>query len=166
MWIRARQRCEACARPLDFSEVQLHHIVPVSCGGVNSPSNLVCLCSDCHIATFTYPDANLITRTWECLPCGCQIEIYRWRVKPSRRILQFFERIGLHRIRRGPSDRLKVLCRIHGRKHPDWAEPSMRWMVVDGRRMRVKTGGLMIRCKPHPGDLLNVREKRKPKRSK
>jgi len=161
IWLRSSCRCEACSKGLELQEVQCHHVVPVSQGGRNTPKNLVCLCAACHIATFTYPDLNLITRKWHRLRCGCKVEFYSWKVKPVPRTLRFFRRIGLSHVRRGPRDRLKILCPIHGRKYPEWTEPSVRWVAFNGRRMKVRAGGLVVRCDPHPGDLLASSARRK-----
>ena len=35
--------------PVDDGKVEIHHIVPVSEGGGDEPSNLVTLCHDCHM---------------------------------------------------------------------------------------------------------------------
>lgn len=44
--LRSGNRCEArgCTGPLQ----EVHHIRPLSQGGLNTPSNLIGLCRDCH----------------------------------------------------------------------------------------------------------------------
>ena len=41
-------KCEYCGREIEYHEMQLHHVVPVSMNGTNNPHNLMCLCSECH----------------------------------------------------------------------------------------------------------------------
>ena len=40
--------CEVCGKHLEAKEVEVHHIVPVECGGGNSRYNLMTLCHKCH----------------------------------------------------------------------------------------------------------------------
>ena len=42
-------RCELCGSK---RSLEVHHIIPVSCGGDNSRDNLLCVCRRCH-ATLT-----------------------------------------------------------------------------------------------------------------
>lgn len=35
--------------PIDDGKLQVHHIVPVSSGGGDEPSNLITLCANCHL---------------------------------------------------------------------------------------------------------------------
>lgn len=50
---RAGQKCEICR--LDFwSILVLHHIMPVSLGGLADPSNLIALCPNCHALVHNY----------------------------------------------------------------------------------------------------------------
>jgi Restriction endonuclease len=46
-WLRDQlpKKCYNCGATKDL---QYHHIVPVSCGGNEVPSNVAVLCSDCH----------------------------------------------------------------------------------------------------------------------
>lgn len=41
--------CKWCNRHLDFEEMTIDHIVPVSKGGTNQKRNLQILCDDCHV---------------------------------------------------------------------------------------------------------------------
>lgn len=45
---RGGGKCERCGKPLEYTEMQLHHVVPASMNGTNNPHNLMCLCRDCH----------------------------------------------------------------------------------------------------------------------
>lgn len=45
---RAGWRCQNCGR--GNVELHAHHIVPLGVGGTNTPTNLACLCRDCHAA--------------------------------------------------------------------------------------------------------------------
>ena len=45
---RGGGKCERCGKPLEYTEMQLHHVVPASMNGTNNPHNLMCLCSECH----------------------------------------------------------------------------------------------------------------------
>ena len=40
-------RCALCDSP---KYIQIHHAIPRSRGGGNTPHNLICLCADCHAA--------------------------------------------------------------------------------------------------------------------
>jgi len=40
-------RCARCGK-YSQGNLHLHHIIPLSCGGSNSISNLVPLCPECH----------------------------------------------------------------------------------------------------------------------
>ena len=48
LYDRAGGKCEYCGREIEYHEMQLHHVVPVSMNGTNNPHNLMCLCSECH----------------------------------------------------------------------------------------------------------------------
>ena len=48
LYDRAGGKCEHCGREIEYHEMQLHHVVPVSMNGTNNPHNLMCLCSECH----------------------------------------------------------------------------------------------------------------------
>ena len=41
-------KCEVCGKHLEAKDVEVHHIVPVECGGGNSRYNLMTLCHKCH----------------------------------------------------------------------------------------------------------------------
>lgn len=45
---RGGGKCEHCGKPLEYTQMQIHHVVPVSMNGTNNPHNLMCLCHDCH----------------------------------------------------------------------------------------------------------------------
>ena len=57
-WIRdiLPHRCANCG---DTKALQYHHIVPLSCGGNEIPSNVVCLCGSCH-SKIHFGDKNVI----------------------------------------------------------------------------------------------------------
>lgn len=46
--IRAEEKEESCEQCGDGSELQVHHVVPVLCGGTNEAWNLMTLCKSCH----------------------------------------------------------------------------------------------------------------------
>jgi 5-methylcytosine-specific restriction endonuclease McrA len=43
---RDNSTCQRCY--IHLSTIQIHHIVPVSDGGLDDVSNLICLCGKCH----------------------------------------------------------------------------------------------------------------------
>ena len=55
-WRRLRQfvyerdggRCQYCDNPTELCECHIHHVLELSGGGTNHPSNLKTLCRDCH----------------------------------------------------------------------------------------------------------------------
>ena len=48
-YITAHPLCEMCLKEGRLTPVEeVHHIVPVSCGGTNEFSNLMSLCQSCH----------------------------------------------------------------------------------------------------------------------
>lgn len=51
---RQGARCEECGSLLDL---ELHHVVPVACGGSDEKSNLKVLCHRCHSRQPTHSDA-------------------------------------------------------------------------------------------------------------
>lgn len=53
---RDRYRCTTCGRTAEQTgwPLEIHHIVPQSCGGGNDPMNLTTLCHPCHAKTATY----------------------------------------------------------------------------------------------------------------
>jgi hypothetical protein len=48
LWERARHKCQACGRKLDFTEMQVGHKIAASRGGSTSLRNSVCLCYKCN----------------------------------------------------------------------------------------------------------------------
>ena len=40
--------CSLCGRPLDYSEMTVDHIIPISRGGKNEENNLRCVCEECN----------------------------------------------------------------------------------------------------------------------
>ena len=48
---RARQRCEYCHLPQEFSELRFHveHVIPRQHGGTNDPENLALACPACNL---------------------------------------------------------------------------------------------------------------------
>jgi 5-methylcytosine-specific restriction endonuclease McrA len=66
---RARNRCEYCRLPQDFSDLRFHveHIVARQHGGVDSPDNLALACPECNLhkgpnLTGIDPDTRLVTQ--------------------------------------------------------------------------------------------------------
>jgi len=53
---RLPQRCVGCGRLVD--KWVLHHVVPITTGGQDIPSNLVVLCLPCHRASHRRPDSK------------------------------------------------------------------------------------------------------------
>ena len=48
-YIHAHPLCEQCAKDGKLvAAEEVHHILPLSCGGTNDPSNLMALCTSCH----------------------------------------------------------------------------------------------------------------------
>lgn len=50
---RADHECEACGKPaneIGHRDLDVHHIVPIMCGGTNQEWNLMALCPSCHRA--------------------------------------------------------------------------------------------------------------------
>lgn len=41
--------CDMCNGKFAFSDIEIHHVIPVSKGGDNNEKNLMFLCKDCHI---------------------------------------------------------------------------------------------------------------------
>lgn len=53
---RDRQTCQGCGTDVaDDAQANIHHIVPLGCGGTNSLRNLITLCEDCHGRTHGGP---------------------------------------------------------------------------------------------------------------
>jgi hypothetical protein len=56
---KARKRdnytCQDCGRQFEVGEygLDVHHIVPIRCGGKDKLNNLVCLCRSCHVKVET-----------------------------------------------------------------------------------------------------------------
>jgi uncharacterized protein YneF (UPF0154 family) len=48
LWERARHKCQACGKELDFTEMQVGHKIAASKGGSASLRNSVCLCYKCN----------------------------------------------------------------------------------------------------------------------
>jgi len=48
LWERARHKCEACGKELDFTEMQVGHKTAASRGGRATLGNCVCLCYRCN----------------------------------------------------------------------------------------------------------------------
>jgi len=57
-WIKLKQYvyqrdegiCQYCLQPVEYRDTHCHHILELSEGGTNHPSNLKTLCKDCHKA--------------------------------------------------------------------------------------------------------------------
>ena len=50
-------RCALCD---STKYIQIHHIIPRSCGGTDHPHNLITLCADCHAAAH-----GMMLREWQ-----------------------------------------------------------------------------------------------------
>ena len=56
LWVALRQfvyahdkgRCQYCDCQVELFECHIHHVLALSEGGVNHPTNLKTLCKDCH----------------------------------------------------------------------------------------------------------------------
>lgn len=48
VFMRDRQHCQGCGKPLALAECELHHIVPRGKGGDDQIENLACICRACH----------------------------------------------------------------------------------------------------------------------
>lgn len=46
---RDQNTCRLCLNECAENTSQVHHIIPVSAGGIDDAKNLVVLCSDCHV---------------------------------------------------------------------------------------------------------------------
>ena len=46
--LRDNFKCTCCEQTIFREEYEIHHVIPLSQGGANYPSNLVTLCSKCH----------------------------------------------------------------------------------------------------------------------
>lgn len=44
---RDNYTCQGCGSDVE-SSAQIHHIVPLGCGGTNTRANLISLCEECH----------------------------------------------------------------------------------------------------------------------
>lgn len=87
---RARQRCEYCHQPQEFSALSFHieHVVARQHGGLDDSANLALACPDCNFRKGTNltgldPDTSEVTRLyhprnelWDehFLRCGARIE--------------------------------------------------------------------------------------------
>ncbi len=49
-WVYARDGgiCQYCHEFVELTDAHIHHVLPISEGGVNHPSNLKTLCPGCH----------------------------------------------------------------------------------------------------------------------
>lgn len=56
---RTGSRCSRCGRIMAPQQFELHHIKPVSDGGVTDISNLVLLCPNCHREIHTSENSRL-----------------------------------------------------------------------------------------------------------
>ncbi len=51
-----KEKCELCGSTI---ELRLHHIVPLSWGGLSTDDNCITLCKDCHLKTHRILSRNL-----------------------------------------------------------------------------------------------------------
>ncbi|MBD5584308.1 MAG: HNH endonuclease [Clostridia bacterium] len=45
---KSRHKCARCGRILAYKDMTVDHVIPLSKGGTNDPTNLVCLCEECN----------------------------------------------------------------------------------------------------------------------
>lgn len=64
-------RCAICGKQIDFNEMELDHINPVSLGGNSSQSNLQCCCVSCNRMKGNLPPEEFNTKT---------ISIFMWQM--------------------------------------------------------------------------------------
>jgi ATP-dependent DNA helicase RecQ len=62
---RDRHTCVSCGTKPAVGELDIHHLVPRSAGGLDDPSNLITLCDGCHAARHPNLQASLARRTIE-----------------------------------------------------------------------------------------------------
>lgn len=58
LYNRGGGKCEYCGKPIDYNDMQLHHIVPLSMNGNNNPHNIMCICDECHRLIHCNPVVN------------------------------------------------------------------------------------------------------------
>lgn len=56
---RADEQCEKCGAAREGARIDIHHIVPILCGGTNNLENLMALCVSCHSKTELYMQHNI-----------------------------------------------------------------------------------------------------------
>ncbi|MEE0726701.1 MAG: HNH endonuclease signature motif containing protein, partial [Clostridium saudiense] len=64
-------RCAICGKQIDFNEMELDHINPVSLGGNSNQSNLQCCCVSCNRMKGNLPPEEFNTKT---------ISIFMWQM--------------------------------------------------------------------------------------
>lgn len=68
-------RCAICGKQIDFNEMELDHINPVSLGGNSSQSNLQCCCVPCNRMKGNLPPEEFNTKTISIF-----ISIFMWQM--------------------------------------------------------------------------------------
>ena len=64
-------RCAICGKQIDFNEMELDHINPISLGGNSNQSNLQCCCVSCNRMKGNLPPEEFNTKT---------ISIFMWQM--------------------------------------------------------------------------------------
>lgn len=92
-----KQQCEHCEwkPPPNAPILHAHHVIPMACGGLDHPDNMIVLCPNCHaIAHYVAKRTNL-TRTYSGPRTAQQLRVWMWAAEsPSRlRALQYKHRL-------------------------------------------------------------------------
>lgn len=74
-WCDCKDRCWNCAKSFKYSKPDRCHIIPKSLGGLDTPSNFVILCKECHQ---TSPDTIYPDDMWD------------W-IKGNKKLVGFYE---------------------------------------------------------------------------
>lgn len=45
--LKSLRRCQHCNKKIDYPP-EIHHLIPISCGGTNLEDNLIAVCRRCH----------------------------------------------------------------------------------------------------------------------
>jgi hypothetical protein len=74
---RNKRLCEHCAwRAIDSSMLHAHHVVPLACGGPDTPENMIVLCPTCHSIAHYVTRQSYLTRQYTGPVTA--LELRRW----------------------------------------------------------------------------------------